>query len=76
MSQKIHSQDSNFDLSAEDKKLLELGPQPWLPHEVIRYQELKKSIDAYREAAAIDDFLFGDYDYIRTWNNQESNDVY
>ena len=37
---------------------------------------LKVSIDAYKEAAAIDDFLFGDYDYIRTWNNQESNDVY
>ena len=38
--------------------------------------DLKVSIDAYREAAAIDEFLFGDYDYIRTWNNQESNDVY
>ena len=54
MSQKTHSQDSNF-----DKK-----------------PDLKSSIDAYKEAAAIDDFLFGDYDYIRTWNSQESNDVY
>ena len=54
MSQKIHSQDSNF-----DKK-----------------PDLKSSIDVYKEAAAMDDFLFGDYDYLKTWNNQESNDVY
>jgi len=37
---------------------------------------VQKSIDAYKEAAAMDNFLFGDYDYIRTWNSQESNDVY
>jgi hypothetical protein len=38
--------------------------------------DLEISIDAYKEAAAMDDFLFGDYDYLKTWNNQESNDVY
>ena len=62
MSQKTHSQDSNFDLPEEDKKLLEMGPQPWLPHEVIKYQKLKESIQAYKEAAQADSFMFGDYD--------------
>lgn len=40
MSQKIHSQDSNF-----NKK-----------------EEVKKSIEAYKEAAKADAFMFGDYD--------------
>ena len=28
-----------------------------------------KMLDAYREAAAADDYLFGDYDYITEWND-------
>ena len=27
-------------LSEQDQRLLRLGPQPYLPHEVIRYSEL------------------------------------
>ena len=64
MSQKTHSQDSNFEETW--KKMDEIDP----------LTPVQKSIDAYKEAAAIDAFMFGDYDYIRTWNNQESNDVY
>jgi len=27
------------------------------------------ALESYREAAAADDFLFGDYDYSKEWNN-------
>ena len=64
MLQKIHSQDSNFEETWRRMDAID----PLTP--------VQKSIDAYKEAAAIDDFLFGDYDYLKTWNNQESNDVY
>ena len=40
MSQKTHSQDSNFN----------------------KEEEVKKSIQAYKEAAKADSFMFGDYD--------------
>ena len=40
MSQKTHSQDSNFN----------------------KEEEVKKSIQAYKEAAKADAFIFGDYD--------------
>ena len=40
MSQKTHSQDSNFN----------------------KEEEVKKSIQAYKEAAKADAFMFGDYD--------------
>ena len=40
MSQKTHSQDSNFN----------------------KDEEVKKSIQAYKEAAKADAFMFGDYD--------------
>jgi hypothetical protein len=33
-------------------------------------------MDAYKEAAEADHFLFGDFDYSDVWNNIESNDVY
>ncbi len=33
--------DTTIELSDEDLRLLKLGPQPWLPHEVIRYNLLK-----------------------------------
>ena len=28
-----------------------------------------KMLDAYKEAAAADDYFFGDYDYLTEWNN-------
>jgi len=28
----------------------------------------EKYLNAYREAAEYDDFLFGDYDYYKEWN--------
>ena len=52
MSQKIHSQDSNFE---------------W---------DTQKMLDAYKEAAASDDFMFGDCDYSYIWMDNKSNDVY
>ena len=33
-------------------------------------------IDAYKEAAASDDFMFGDCDYSYIWLDGKSNDVY
>jgi hypothetical protein len=36
-------------------------------------EEIKK---AYQEAAASDDFIFGDHDYSYIWMDNESNDVY
>jgi hypothetical protein len=27
------------------------------------------ALEAYREAAAADDYMFGDYDYVKDWNN-------
>ena len=71
MSQKTHSQDSNFILSEDDVKLLNFGPQPWLPHQVIKYQELKKSIQAYKEAAVSDEYMFGDYDGYQAYRDVE-----
>ena len=38
--------------------------------------ETQKMLDAYREAAASDDFLFGDCDYSYIWMDNKSNDVY
>ena len=32
------------ELTKEDQQLLRFGPQPYLPHEVIRYNELKKLV--------------------------------
>ena len=28
------------------------------------------ALEAYREAAAADDYMFGDYDYVKEWNNE------
>ncbi len=32
-------------------------------------------LNAYKEAAEYDDFLFGDYDYSKEWLGNNSNDV-
>jgi hypothetical protein len=37
--------------------------------------DTEKMLDAYREAAAADDFLFGDCDYSYVWMDNETNDV-
>ena len=37
-------------LSKEDQDLLRLGPQFYLPDQVIRYQELKKMIEDEKNA--------------------------
>ena len=28
------------------------------------------ALQTYREAAAADDYMFGDYDYVKEWNNE------
>ena len=38
------------DLSEEDQRLLRLGPQFYLPDQVIRYQHLKKMIEGEQNA--------------------------
>lgn len=65
MSKKTHSQDSNFRrIWSEMDDIDPLTPTP-----AQREVEREDSLAAYREAAAADDFLFGDYDaygaYIR-----------
>jgi len=36
----------------------------------------KEMLDAYKEAAESDRFLFGDFDYSYVWKESNSNDVY
>lgn len=36
----------------------------------------QKMLDAYKEAAEADRFLFGDFDYSYVWEESDSNDVY
>ena len=33
-------------------------------------------LNAYRDAAEYDDFLFGDFDYSYVWKDNKPNDVY
>jgi len=33
-------------------------------------------INAYKDAAEYDQFMFGDFDYTKVWLNDKSNDVY
>ena len=65
MSKKTHSRDSNFrQIWSEMDDIEPLTPTP-----AQREVDREDSLAAYREAAAADDFLFGDYDaygaYIR-----------
>ena len=58
MSKKTHSQDSNFrQIWSEMDDIDPLTPTP-----AQREDERRDSLAAYREAAAADDYLFGDYD--------------
>ena len=54
MSKKTHSQDSNFEKIWKEMDEIE----PLTP----RQEEVKKSLESYREAAKHDDYFFGDYD--------------
>lgn len=36
--------DNTVKLSDEDLRLLRFGPQPWLPHEVLRYNLLRLKV--------------------------------
>ena len=38
-------------------------------------QEIVDSINAYKDAAEYDQFMFGDFDYSDVWLNDENNDV-
>ena len=58
MSKKTRSQDSNFrQIWSEMDDIDPLTPTP-----AQREDERRDSLAAYREAAAADDYLFGDYD--------------
>lgn len=54
MSKKIHSQDSNFEKIWREMDEIE----PLTP----KQEEVKKSLDSYKDAAKHNDYLFGDYD--------------
>jgi hypothetical protein len=36
--------DTTVELSESDLRLLRFGPQPWLPHEVLRYNVLRLKV--------------------------------
>jgi hypothetical protein len=63
MSKKIHSQDSSFE--AIWKEMEEIEPLTPLT-------STKDSLQAYRDAAAIDRYLFGDYDSYEAYKSTES----
>jgi hypothetical protein len=59
MSQKTHSQDSNFEEIW--KKMDEIEP----------LTPVQKSIQAYKEAAVSDEYMFGDYDGYQAYEDVE-----
>jgi len=65
-------QRSNPILSVESSKML-----PKILSQDSNYDEWceEEILNAYREAAECDDFLFGDYDYCKEWMDDQSNDV-
>ena len=65
MSKKTHSQDSNSDLKKVWEEMEEIEPlTPPTP--------MKDSLQAYRDAAAIDRYLFGEYDSYEAYKSTES----
>ena len=62
MSKKIPSQDSNFEKIWREMDEIE----PLTP----KQEEVKKSLDSYKEAAKHDDYLFGDYDAYSTYTEE------
>jgi len=72
MSQKIHSQDSNFEETW--RKMDEIDPLTPKVSECkgnckCNCLKTEDAIKIYQEAAAADDFIFGDYDYTKEWIN-------
>jgi len=68
MSKQILSLDSVSDFEKVWREMEEIEPLTPIPPS--QKTELENSYSAYKEAAAADDYLFGDYDYISEWNNQ------
>ena len=67
MSKKTHSQDSNFrQIWSEMDDIDPLTPTPSQ-----REDEREDSLAAYREAAASDAFLFGDYDAYEAYMRED-----
>ena len=72
MSKQTHSQDSNFeDLDSIWEEMDNI--EPLTP--ITNYSDLDCCIDAYKEAAEYDDYLFGDYDYCKEWVGITTLDV-
>jgi len=68
MLKQIPSLDSASDFEKVWREMDEIEPLTPIPPS--QKTELENSYNAYKEAAAADDFLFGDYDYVSEWNNQ------
>ena len=67
MSKKTHSQDSNFrQIWSEMDDIDPLTPTP-----AQREVDREDSLAAYREAAAANDFLFGDYDAYAAYDRED-----
>ena len=72
MSKQTHSQDSNFEnLASIWEEMDEM--EPLTP--TTRSSELDNCIDAYKQAAEYDEYLFGDYDYCKEWVGITTLDV-
>lgn len=65
MSKKTHSQDSNSDLRKVWEEMEEIEPLTPLT-------STRDSLQAYRDAAAIDRYLFGEYDSYEAYKSTES----
>ena len=65
MSKKIHLQDSNSDLKKVWKEMEEIEPLTPLI-------STKESLQAYKDAAEMDNYTFGDYDATDAYKSTES----
>jgi len=66
MSKKTHSLDSNFDLKRVWEEMEEIEP---LTPPLI---STKDSLQAYKDAAEMDSYIFGDYDATDAYKSKES----
>jgi len=59
-------------LEESNKTLLKIPSQDSLCNGNCNCNCLKTedALESYREAAAVDDYMFGDYDYAKEWNNE------
>lgn len=50
--------------------------KPKIPEDSIHIEwNIQKQLDAYREAAEYDDFMFGDFDYEKEWLGEKPSDI-